>query len=336
MKDQNLSYQFEYVGVEIDLPYLLDLVDSIGFERVPSGYSDYMFAIDQLPVLLRFEKRMDRYAAAHILTDDPKFLGHTVARCVFDRSFFRRYPIREHHIERETELIAASVSILNYFLEAYQAVTGDYGIKPLVTDQLGACRFIGRTRDGHEKPLPMSADVAMPEPEHLIGADQDKKLRQLVAEGYRTGSLQRMAYRARQLYDEQDFTEVALLATRLVEVKVARMIRKAFEAQGLEAEQIEAKFRAEDGSRLETAGLLRRHLGELAGVELSDLEDEPLGWAFNAWWSVAHKPHRYLLRGRSVEVSSRQAAGALDAARNLISELSARIGDDEPLEILVP
>jgi hypothetical protein len=336
MKDHNPSVQFEYVVVEFDLTPLLDLVDSIGFESVPSGYSDYMFAIDQLPVLLRFERRMNRMGLGHVLSDEPRRLGHTVARCVFDRSFFRRYPIRAYHIERESELIRASLSILNFFLESYRAVTGAYWVEPIVADQLGHCRFYGRTKDGHEFPLPQSGDVAIPESDRTLGPDQDKRLRRLVSEGYRPDLLQRMSYRARKLYDEGEYIEVAMLAARIVEAKVARMIRRAFEAKDLTSEQVEAKFRDEEGARLEAAGLLRHHLPELAGIELSEVEDEPLGWAFRAWWSVAHKPYRHLLRGQEVEVTAPQAAGALDAARDLITELTARVGDDEPLEILVP
>jgi hypothetical protein len=336
MKDQNPSVQFEYVVVEIDLKPLLDLVDSIGFESVPSGYTDYMFTIDQLPVLLRFERSMLRMGHGHVLSDEPRRFGHTIARCVFDRSFFRRYPIRAYHIEREKELIHASLGILNYFLESYRAVTGDHWVEPIVLDQLGYCRLYGRTKDGQEGPLPQSGDVAMPDSDRHIGPDQDKRLRRLVGEGYRPDLLQRMSYRARKLYDEQEFVEVAMLAARIVEAKVARMIRRAFEAKGLTSEQVDAKFRDEDGARLEAAGLLRHHLPALAGIELSEVEDEALGWAFRAWWSVAHKPYRHLLRGQDVEVTAHQAAGALDAARDLISELTARIGDDEPLEIMVP
>lgn len=58
------------IVVEFDLPFVLRVVDSIKRETVPDGYQHYFSAINGIPAMLRFEKRLRDLGGIQVATED--------------------------------------------------------------------------------------------------------------------------------------------------------------------------------------------------------------------------------------------------------------------------
>ena len=121
----------------------------------------------------------------------------------------------------------------------------------------------------------------------------------------------------------------------LFEAKVARILRLAFQRQGLTEPEIDEKFEMRDGIPRSITGLLKTHLPDLTGISVDD-NQHPLGQAYAQWCVKARDLRNDIAHGKSLRVSQIQAQEAIIAVREFLTQIEALLPDRHRTKIGVP
>ncbi|MBU1753300.1 hypothetical protein KKG56_05530 [bacterium] len=308
------------VIVQFDLPFVLRLVDSVNQETTPESYEQYTTGINNIPAMIRFEKKLRDLGGVQIATEDRRgLLNYSVVQVWFDKHFFEKYPFGNYR-ERSNEFIEAAIILTNHFLDSYRDATSSFWIRPIKRSELAAIRFIGLHHDGSQDPFTLGSLGTGLGLGALITKDEDKRIRERLTSGERTDELQRLAYVVTDLFDKEEFWSAALSIEIFFEAKVARILRQAFQKEDLSENEIDEKFEYSNATPRSITNLLKTYVPELTGVSIDD-SSHSLGQSFENWCMYARNLRNDVAHGKILSVLPSQAHKAILAVDNFLKEL---------------
>ncbi|MBN4051390.1 hypothetical protein JYU16_01100 [bacterium AH-315-M05] len=324
------------VVVQFELPYVLRVVDSIKKETQSDGYNDYIFPINGIPAMLRFEKKLKRHGRMSIATEDRRGqLSCSIVQVWFDKQFFKAYNVPKEYKKCSHLFMQASIAYVNRFTGKYAEATSSFWIYPLNVSDIPMFNLMGRYTDGKDDPFhqgTLGTGVGLGK---VVTPEQDKKIRDDLLNGELVDNLQRLSFTARNYLETSDYWLACLTIEILFETKFARMLNNAFTNEGLTDSEIENKFKYSDGRSRSITNLLKTYVTELCGIDIDNVSCE-FNQEYIDWCNDARDLRNEIAHGKTLSVSKDKAIRAFTSVKKLLTAIEKKLPDTATTEILIP
>jgi hypothetical protein len=315
------EHPLKNVVIGFDLPFVLRVVDSIRKETTPDGYQQYLVAVQGVPMMLRFDKKLRDLGGVQIATEDRRgLLNYSTAQVWFDKQFFNVFGVKENYRSHADEFLAYALEGINRFLELYRRATGSFWIRRVKRSEIPSIRMVAIRWDGQEDPFVRGTLGTGRGLGSLLPAEQDQVIRHGLASQWVPDDLERFGYLVDLLLDQEDYWGAALAVEIYFEAQFARLLRRIFAMRGVREDEIDGKFDTSNGFPRSITSLLTTYVRDLTGAAVDDLTTE-LGQAYQRWASDARDLRNEIAHGKQLAITQHQAAAAAAAVRGLLRAL---------------
>ncbi|MBL4752250.1 MAG: hypothetical protein JKY52_01435 [Flavobacteriales bacterium] len=322
------------VVVQFELPFMLRVVDAIKMETRRDEYQEYVFQINGIPAMVRFEKKLKENGGMGVATEDRRgLLSNSIVQVWFDKQFFKVYKVDQY--KKHAQLfMAASVMYVNKFTEKYAEVTKSFWIYPVSVKDTALFNLIGRYKDGTDDPFHYGTLGTGLGLGSLLTQDQDRQLREDLAQNRPLDNIQKLAFTARDHLEGGDYWMASLTIEIVFESKFARILNIAFTNQGLSTQDVEGKFQLRHGYPRSITNLVKTYLRDLACLQVEEtscvLHQEYINWCHDA-----RDLRNDIAHGITLNISQNQAINSFNAIKNFLNAIEPHLPDESHTEILI-
>lgn len=213
------------LALEFDLPFALLVPDGFGTGRTPD-YNDFQFAIQDLPVTLRFSRmvRTDKSTIVD-LRRPQEAVSHTRVQLWFDGATLQERTGSSDYRAHADQLIELATGAVNRYVALYRELTGSHWLRGLTRRDIPEFAFVGVLEDGRQ--ITLLYETPSDSSEVLTPA-AEQTLRERFVAAYDPDPLGSLALTVRDLFERGDYWQAAVAVSLLCEAKTARLLREHF------------------------------------------------------------------------------------------------------------
>lgn len=316
------KFSFKNVIVQFDLPFVLRVVDSISGENIPEGYEDYITVINNLPVMLRFEKQVREHGSVAVALEDKHgLLSYSKTQVWFDKTYFRALGLTNEWESKTYDFIDLSITHVNHFLSLYRVAMNAYWIRPISKDEIMSFSFFIRRWDGTGQDHPgLIGSLGTGKGLGSIISDEiDTDIRRHLNLGLKYDDLLTFNQIVFESHDRREYWASVISAAIYFESSLSRWIRNYYLERGKSDEEIDSIFHHKSSHYRSITNLLKTYLPEITGIDIINDSDEPLTDAFNNWQQKSCSLRNKIAHGEQIQVSREQSIDCLDAVKHFLN-----------------